>query len=214
MQSLFRIADFGYGQPSALVLSGCNGLMLESAQGVRQGDPLSALLFCVYMKDILQQVSERTGVRVYGFFDDINLLGTPQQLLAALDHLKQAMPAVSLQLNTAKSHITYFHDHLSPLTASTLSSLSANDIELHHDWVGVVGAVVGRDDAAIRAGMRGVLSAAGNYDAFFRRVRLDDMPIQSTMLLLRICSYLYRFEICRTHVSTHQSIRTVRRPYI
>jgi hypothetical protein len=46
-------------------------------------------------------VSEETGVRVYGFFDDINLLGTPQQLMAALTHLQQSLPAVSLHLNTA-----------------------------------------------------------------------------------------------------------------
>ena len=33
LQPLFRIADFAYSQPSALVLSGCDGLMIESAQG-------------------------------------------------------------------------------------------------------------------------------------------------------------------------------------
>ena len=64
---------------------------------------------------------------------------------------------------------------------------SDSNIQLHHDWVGVVGAVVGRNDAAIRAGMRSVLAVAGNYDAFLRRVLLDEMPIQSAMLLLRQC---------------------------
>ena len=214
LQPLYRIDDFAYTQTSALVLSGCDGLMIESAQGVRQGDPLSALLFCVYLRPVLQQVSEATGVRVYGYFDDISLLGTPEQQIAALSHLQLTLPAVSLQLNTAKSHFTYFHDRLTPLTAATLTTLSANNIQLHHDWVGVVGAVVGRDDAAIRAGVRNILSAAGSHDAFLRRLQLGEMPIQTAMLLLRMCSCLYRFETCRTHVSTHQSIRTVRRPYI
>ena len=186
LQSLYRIASFAYSQPSALVLSGCDGQMIESAQGVRQGDPLSALLFCIYMRDVLQRVSDQTGVKVNGFFDDINLLGTPQQLMAALSHLQQSLPAISLQLNTAKSHFAYFHDHLTPLTSAVLSTLSANDIQLHHDWVGVVGAVVGRDDAAIRAGVHSVLSAAGGHDAFLRRLQLDEMPIQTAMLLLRI----------------------------
>jgi hypothetical protein len=68
-----------------------------------------------------------------------------------------------------------------------LSTLSANDIQLHHDWVGVVGAVVGRDDAAIRAGIHSVLSAAGGHDAFLRRLQLDEMPVQTAMLLLRQC---------------------------
>ena len=187
LQAVYRIADFAYSQPSALVLSGCDGLMIDSAQGVRQGDPLSALLFCVYMRETLQRVSDETGVKVYGFFDDISLLGTPQQLMAALTHLQQSLPAVSLRLNTAKSHFTYFHDSLTPLTAAVLGSLSANNIQLHHDWVGVVGAVVGRDDAAIRAGVHSAMSAAGSHDAFLRRLQLDDMPIQTAMLLLRAC---------------------------
>ena len=98
LQPLYRIADFAYARPSALVLGGCDGAMLESAQGVRQGDPLSALLFCVYMREALQAVSEQTGVRVYSFFDDISLLGSPQQVMAALTHMQQPLPAVSLQL--------------------------------------------------------------------------------------------------------------------
>ena len=188
LQSVHRVADFAYSQPSTLVLSGCDGLMIESEQGVRQGDPLSALLFCVYMKHLLEQVSAETGVRVYGFFDDINLLGSPQQLMAALSHLQSVLPAASLQLNTAKSHFTYFHDHLTPLSTAVRGTLSTHNIECHHTWVGVVGAVVGRDDAAIREGMHSVLTGAGSHhDAFLRRIRLDEMPIQTAMLLLRQC---------------------------
>ena len=117
----------------------------------------------------------------------VHLLGTPQQLMAALRRLQQSLPAVSLHLNTAKSHFAYFHDSLTPLTSAVLSTLSANDIQLHDDCVGVVGAVVGRDDAAIRAGVHSVLSAAGGHDAFRRRLQLDEMPIQTAMLLHLWC---------------------------
>ena len=182
---MYRIVDFAYSQPSTLVLSGCDGQCIQSAQGVRQGDPLSALLFCVYMRRLLQQVSAETGVTVYGFFDDVNLLGTPQQLMAALSHMQHALPLASLQLNTAKSHFVYFHDRLTPLSAAARDTLSAHNIECHHMWAGVVGAVVGRDEAAIREGMHSTLSGAGGYDAFFRRLQLDDMPVQTAMLLLR-----------------------------
>ena len=126
-------------------------------------------------------------MRVYGFFDDINLLGTPQQLIAALAHLQRSVSALSLQLNTAKSYFSYFHDSLTPLTSTVLNTLSANDIQLHHNWVGVVGAVVGRDDVAIRAGVHDVLSAASGHDAFLRRLRLEEMSIQTGLLLLRQC---------------------------
>ena len=185
LQPLFRLADFAYSQPTALVLSGCKGLMIESAQGVRQGDPLSALLFCVYMRDVLRQVSDETGVRVYGFFDDVNLLGTPQQLIAALSHLQRSLPAVSLQLNTVKSHFVYFHDSLTPLAATVCRTLSTNNIQLHHQCAGVVGAVVGRDDAAIHTGIQSILSAADSHSTFLRRLQLDDMPLDTALLLLR-----------------------------
>ena len=50
----------------------------------------------------------------------------------------------------------------------------------------VVGAVVGRDEQALREGLAQVQQHAGN-DAFFRRLLLDEMPVQSAMLLLRHC---------------------------
>ena len=57
LQPVFRIADFAYSQPSAVMLSGCDDAMLEPAQGVRHGNQLSARLFCVYMKQLLKQAS-------------------------------------------------------------------------------------------------------------------------------------------------------------
>ena len=47
--------------------------------------------------------------------------------------------------------------------------------------------VVGRDDAAIRAGICEVLAGAGNHNAFLRRLQLDDMPLHSALMLLRVC---------------------------
>ena len=187
LQSLYRIAHFAYAQPSVLVLAGCDGLMIESVQGVRQGDPLSALLFCVYMRDILRRVSEQTGVRVYGFSDDLNLLGTPQQLMAALTHLQHSLPQASLQLNTAKSHMTYFHGHLTPLTATVLDRLSTNNIQLHHDWVGVVGAVVGEDDAAIRAGIAQYTDGCGQLRYVLPPSAARRHAGTDAVLLLRAC---------------------------
>ena len=95
--------------------------MIESAPGVRQGDPLSALLFCVYMRDTLQQVSVETGAKVYGFFDDINLLRTPPQLMVALSRLQQSSPAVSLQLKAA---VWLKQNELTGPSQTTTSNLS------------------------------------------------------------------------------------------
>ena len=91
LSSLYRLADFGYSVPSVLLLEGCDGLSIPSTNGVRQGDPLSALLFCVYLHKILQQVAEQTNVRIYAYSDNINATGTPDELMNALAALKEQL---------------------------------------------------------------------------------------------------------------------------
>ena len=185
LQTIFRLADFAYSQPSTLLLQGCDGQAIMSKQGVRQGDPLSPLLFCVYMREVLQQVSETSRVKAYGFFDDISLAGTPRQLMDALEQLQTALPAMSLQLNTSKSHFVYFHDLLTPLPEEVRRVLSDSNIEYHHEWAQVVGGVVGRDDDAIRRGVASILSESGAHDAFLRRIQMSELSVQSALLLLR-----------------------------
>ena len=122
---------------------------------------------------------------MYGFFDDISLVGRPRQLMDALQQLQTALPAMSLQLNTSKSHFTYFHDRLTPLPGEVRHVLSDSNIEYHHEWAQAVGAVVGRDDDAIRRGVRSILSESGAHDAFLRRIQMSELSVQSALLLLR-----------------------------
>jgi hypothetical protein len=187
LQPIFRIVNCAYSQPSTLLLQGCDGQAIMSSQGVKQGDPLSALLFCVYMRDVLQKVHAKTQVTVYGFFDDINVVGKPRQVMDALNELQTLLPSVSLQLNTSKSHFAYFHDELTPLPEQVRTSLANNNIHCHHDWISVVGAVVGRDDDAIRCGISQMLLDNGGHQAFFDRIQLQELSLNSVMLLLRQC---------------------------
>jgi hypothetical protein len=55
------------------------------------------------------------------------------------------------------------------------------------DWVEVVGAVVGRDEAAIRAGVAATLGTDKGSAAFFARLVLDELKVQSSLLILRQC---------------------------
>ena len=137
------------------------------------------------MREILQQVSEASEVKVYGFFDDISLVGRPSQLMDALQRLKTALPAMSLHLNTSKSHFTYFHDQLTPLLEEVRHDLSDSNIEYHHEWAQAMGAIVGRDDDAIRRAVTSILSESGAHDAFLRRIQMSELSVQSALLLLR-----------------------------
>lgn len=66
LNSLWRIVHFAYNTPSALLLSKTN-VHLQSENGVRQGDPLSSLLFCLGIKDILDSASASASVRIIWF---------------------------------------------------------------------------------------------------------------------------------------------------
>ena len=90
LSAMWRVADFGYSAPSQLLLQGCHGQHLLSSNGVRQGDPLSAILFCLYIRDVLTTVSAQAAVEVQGFFDDINVSGEPAEVMKAFDELQPA----------------------------------------------------------------------------------------------------------------------------
>ena len=187
LSALWRIADFGYSVPSQLLLQRCEGQHLLSSNGVRQGDPLSAILFCLYMRDVLSKVSAQAEVDVQGFFDDINVSGEPVEVMKAFHALQRLLPEVGLQFNTAKSQFAYFHEEEAPLMRSTLAALAEHDVQLRTEWVEVVGAVVGRDEVAIRAGVAATFGKDRGAAAFFARLQLDEMKVQSSMLILRQC---------------------------
>jgi hypothetical protein len=188
LSAMWRMADFAYAAPSQLLLQGCEGQRLLSSNGLRQGDALSAVLFCLYLRDTLAEVSAQADVQLHGFFDDINVSGEPAEIIKALHLLQRLLPDIGLQLNTAKSHFAYFHNEEAPLQHALLATLAERDIKIHHDWLEVVGSVAGRDEDAIRAGVAATLSGDDGTAAFFKRLQLDEMGVQSAMLILRQCS--------------------------
>jgi hypothetical protein len=171
-----------------VLLERAEGKHIRSRSGIRQGDPLSALLFCVYMREVLTKVTARADVQLYAFFDDLDVVGPPAEALKAFDVLRtELLPSVSLECNTSKSHFAYFHDDTAPLLRSQRQSLAQHDVHFPGSWVPVVGAVVGRDDAAIVDGITRLLSEDAGSSAFFRRVQSDALHLNSAMLLLRQC---------------------------
>jgi hypothetical protein len=153
LSSLFRIAHFAYSSPSALLLQRCDGQSIQSSNGVRQGDPLACLLFCVYMRELYAELAAQADVTLYGFVDDLHIVGSPAEVVKALAALQRLLPAVSLRCNTAKSSFAYFHQDAAPLPASVLRTLAGQDIAIQHDWIEVMGAAVGRDTEAVKLGL-------------------------------------------------------------
>ena len=164
--ALFRLTHFAYSAPSQLLMQGCDGKSILSSTGVRQGDPLAPLLFCLYMRDVYHKVAEQADVTLYGFFDDLNVVGTPKEVMLALAALQRLLPSMALECNTAKSHFAYFHQADAPLMQCVRDTLARNNIEEHFEWMELVGGVIGKDDTAIRAGLTSLFGASAGRNTF------------------------------------------------
>ena len=78
-QRYFRLAKWAYNEATPLVLQKGNGLeVIQSAEGVRQGDPLGPLLFSLALKSkmdsLKQQVCTTPSDRLVAYLDDIYLI--------------------------------------------------------------------------------------------------------------------------------------------
>ena len=70
---------------------------------------------------------------------------------------------------------------------SVRDTLAAHNIQVHEQWMEVMGAVVGKDEEAVKTGIKAVLGSE-HHAAFFRRTLCDVLPVHSAMLLLRQCA--------------------------
>ncbi len=72
--------------------------------GVRQGDPLGPLLFCVGLNSVLSEFSFNfTEVNIAAYMDDITLCGPAELMTEALDWLEVKLRNIGLNLNHLKT---------------------------------------------------------------------------------------------------------------
>ena len=85
-------------RPPPLLLPRCSGQSIQSGNGVRQGDPLACLLFCVYMRELYAELAaagRRQAVRASS--TTCTSSGSPAEVVKALAALQRLLPAVSLR---------------------------------------------------------------------------------------------------------------------
>ena len=96
---LFHFVYSAYSTPSSLF---CGEYILQSEEGVQQGDPLGPLLFCLTIHPMISQLQSEFKV----FYLDDGILGGPvEAILQDLQQLELDVAELCLQLNHGKSEL-------------------------------------------------------------------------------------------------------------
>ena len=114
--SLYR---WSYGPTAILCLS--DGLPIcTSESGIRQGDPLGPLLYCVGVHSTLQDVKiKEPKATIVAFIDDDNIIGLRSKLLNALSIFQTKLAAIGQICNLPKCLLLDPSQHAKPVPALT-----------------------------------------------------------------------------------------------
>jgi hypothetical protein len=152
----WRVVDFAYGHSSPLLMK-CGmdvpaaEAFLESQSGVRQGDPLSAMLFGLAMHPVYDEIAKQLQGGVFAFMDDGHGVGYLQQCWTIWQQLSGLLAPLQLSVNPAKCELTCFHldslHHAGDIAA--LKAFEAAGVQINRRCLRLLGCVVGATSADI-----------------------------------------------------------------
>ena len=96
----FPFVHSAYGTPYTLYWG---ATLLQTAEGVQQGDPLGAFLFCLAIHPLTEQLISKF---IVFYLDDGTIGGRAEDVIRDLHTVECAAREVGLQLNRGKSEVT------------------------------------------------------------------------------------------------------------
>ena len=160
LPGIWRCAKWAYESPSDLV---CDDVIIESRQGVRQGDPIGPLLFSIGMRPCLEALEAYLGPnrKVVAYLDDIFILSTDDKALGDAQKFFEEWTD-TLQLNASKCKTFSFE-------------------EIEQNGCTLLGTMVGSREAR-RTFLRNAISTSVEKIS-----KLSPLYHQASLLLLRKC---------------------------
>ena len=111
--SLLPFFSWSYGSPSVLRESLASEVQILSSTGVRQGDPLGPMYFCLGMAKTLRALREAyPQAHLLSFFDDMYLIGPTTTILEAATNLSGRLLPLGIHLNESKYKLFASQDTL------------------------------------------------------------------------------------------------------
>jgi hypothetical protein len=187
LRHIWRLVHFAYSSPSALYTRDDEGryvARLYSCEGVRQGDPISALLFSVAIQPVyVNIIRQHQSLRATAILDDCTFVGPVGALVSAYATICQEAALVGLEVQPTKSQLIYFQSDRVPLPSDITEFIARNRVQLQLDSAIILGAPVGRT-AAKREEL--ALRTLRDHVSFFQALLRDEMPVQEAVHLLRV----------------------------
>ena len=192
LSTIWKYVDMIYSQPSELWIAGADGNFqssdtLRSMQGIRQGDPLSPLLFSVAWQTVIDGVtSEFLGenANTSAYQDDTHIVAPVDTVFGVYDSVVRRAAQISLEIQPAKCEFLYLHSETSPPQYNTAMRIDSGVIP-RGDVVTVLGVPVGK--MAERSGNAVIEKRVERMQLVIKRLLDKDMPKQLAFTLLQKC---------------------------
>ena len=173
---LLSIYTASYSQPSFLTFGDS---ILQSDEGLQQGDPLAPAFFCLGLHDIISSL--RTPYKI-AYLDDVSLIGDLSTITKDMEFFIPACKKIGLEVNGGKCELTKIGT--SNVDCSQLSSTHLPGLK----WVSV-------DDATLLGAALGDKSLAALLCDFAKKFatfndRLLALSAHDAFFLLRNCLYM------------------------
>jgi hypothetical protein len=173
----WRTVSFGYGRPSLLLMHCDDSLpdsevFIESRTGVRQGDPLAALLFSLAMHPVYDKLAKVASAGCYAYVDDGHFVGTLDECWKVWQMLPSQLTPLGLSVNATKCELTCFHmDQVhDELDWAALDRFRISPLKINDRTLKLLGCVVGVDDASVADELSNNSSFCVDQVAAFRRI--------------------------------------------
>ena len=203
LSPLWNTVNFAYGRSTKLWTRDADieqhfSHTITSNQGVRQGDPLSSLLFSLAIHRLLESIESKHQVKVRAYLDDVVIVGKPTACASALtDLMNQSKSELNLQVQPDKSMIVHFSQTKLSAPLQRLSSEHHIQVRNGKQATQLLGGFIGEDDDAVSTELQSLV--AEKHDIFFETLSEPLLSRQLAMTLLRLVAAPKMNYLLRTH---------------